>query len=182
MKTSSKNSLCPHRTTLNCEQLESRTNPGNVRAFVSQGSLWVYGDNSGVTFTVQENLAGDYFVIAGAGTTINGTSAVGFGAIHPINVTADAGKGDNHIAIYGVHPSNILWMTLGSGNDYVNLSGDHANYVSVNEGGGNNTLVTTQVYATASATFLAGNGYNVWYDNGYEAGQVVERGWSEIIY
>jgi hypothetical protein len=169
------------RSRLGCEQLEARENPSNVSVvYNSTHDLIITGDNAGNIFTLQENAAGDYFVQAGSGTTINGLPAVNLGAIKPVIISITGGNGNDNIAVYGVHPSNTLAITTGSGNDYVNLSGDVTKYVNVNVAAGNNTLTTTNVTASVSATIKAGTGDNVWVDNSLHAASLKQSGWTKI--
>ena len=170
------------RSCLNCESLESRETPSNVSVvYNSAHNLIVTGNNSGNIFTLEENLAGDYYVTAGNGTTVNGVYAVNLGVIHPVNIEITDGNGSNYFAIYGVHPSNSLSVHTGTGNDYVTISGVETDYVNVNEGAGENTLRTTSVVALEGADIKAGSGYNVWIDEVLRSnGYLQQSGWSLI--
>jgi hypothetical protein len=188
MKTLPANPTRSIQTRLNCEQLESRTTPSNVNAvFNSSNYLVVIGDNGNNVILVEENTQGDYFVIGENGTNVNGktnqqTSAVGFGAIHPVGVVIEDGNGNDRIEVLGVHASNGFLVSTGSGSDFVNLEGVVANYVLVNERGASSTLETASVVAGTGASIVTEGGDSVWYDYSLVAGRYIDRsGWSEII-
>lgn len=170
------------RSQLRCEELESRANPTNVAVSFSDHTLYITADSGKNIFTVQENLAGAYAVTAGAGTLVNGRSADYLGVIDPTTVEIRAGNGQNNIAVYGVKPSVTFSLVLGSGNDFVNLSGVTSRYVNVNLGGGENTLETTNVVAQNVAAVRVEGGPSTWYDTSFRVGQyLVDGGWSQIV-
>lgn len=170
------------RMSLNCEQLEPRENPSNVTVvYNSAHNLIITGDNGNNVFILEENLAGDYYVTAGTGTTVNGSSFVQLGVIHPVIIEIADGNGDDHMAVYGVHPSYILGVRTGNGNDFVNLSGVTTDYVGVKLGNGSNLLETNSVVALKGAMISAGYGKNEWIDNGFKSdGYLGESGWGVI--
>jgi hypothetical protein len=175
--------LSSTRTRLNCEQLESRSNPANVGVSYVGGILTITGDNNSNLFIVQENQLGDYFVEGGTGTLINGKSAINLGNITPNNINISDGNGNDHIAIYGVHAAgNLVVITGISGNAFVNISGAISSYMEVDLRGSNNTLETSAVTARVGAYIVAsGKGFNVWVDNGLSTSKyLVDSGWSEI--
>src|SRR5580698_6787001 len=120
-----------NRTRLNCEQLESRSNPSNVSVAYVGGILTIAGGNNGNLFIVEENQLGDYYVEGGTGTLINGKSAIGLGAITPNNINISDGNGNDHIAIYGVHAAGNLVVITGDRSAYVNIAGATSNYMEV---------------------------------------------------
>lgn len=171
------------RTKLNCEELESRSNPSNLLAVLnSANDLIVYGGNAGSEIVLEENMAGDYYVMGINGTTLDGRSVVNFGVIHPTNVLIEMTGGNNQIQVIGIHATGTFAILTGNGNDYVNMSGVDADRVGVNLQGGNNTLKTTLVVAQIGANFVAGSGTSVWYDDDVLVGQyLMHSGWSQIL-
>jgi len=179
MMTTSANGIRSNRTSLHCEELESRSNPSSVSAtFNSAGNLVVTGDSNSNEFIVEENSAGQFLVIGENGTTINGLTSINFGRIHPTDVVIKDGNGNDQISVIGISIADGFTLTTGSGNDVVNLDGVLANYVSVSASGGNNTLVTTDVIARIGANITAGSGTNYWYDNSFVVGDyLTHSGW-----
>lgn len=182
MKDASGNAPRFIRTTLNCEQLELRTNPSsNISVAFSGGNLVVTGGVASHQYIVEENAAGDILVIGQNGTTVNGASQINFGRINLKNLSINDGNGNNRITVIGVDVPGTVAVATGNGNDWVTLDDIEAANISVHESGGNNTLETTSVIALNSAVIDSGNGYNIWYDNRLMAGiSLSKKGWDKI--
>jgi hypothetical protein len=181
MKTIMGNGNCSGHTRLNCEQLESRSNPSNISVSFSANTLAITGGPAIHQYTVEETSGGDFLIIGQNGTTVNGKAEINYGKINVSNLNINDGNGSNRITVIGVHVSDGFNLTTGNGNDVVTLDDVVATNITVHEEGGNNVLTTTGVIGINSAAIDAGSGFNIWYDNSVLAGNsLTYKGWSEI--
>jgi len=150
------------RTTLNCEQLETRDNPnGNVTVAISGGSLFVAGDGGNNAVTTRQDASGNIIIAGVFGTTVNFRSVIVLPPFVPFNAVFDGGFGFDQIDISGLQVGNSLRVAGGVGNDLITLrDGTRAAFMNVTLDDGNDTLIATNVVATLGAQFSGGFGFD----------------------
>ncbi|HYH65221.1 MAG TPA: hypothetical protein VD866_11050 [Urbifossiella sp.] len=140
------------RTRLGCEALESRETPaGDVALAFSANGLFLTGDAAANRVHVEQNSAGDVYVVGQDGTTVNGQPFVYVGRGPLPQFVADLGEGEDYLALVNVFAGRVD-VRGGSGGDGLYLinvgsSGD----IIIDGGVGNDTL-----YASGAA---AGNAF-----------------------
>jgi VCBS repeat-containing protein len=130
------------------ERLESRmVLDGNVRAFVSGGTLHIEGDSQANEITIEQSSPHNFTVTSRDGTTlINGAAGPqDFSGVRR-NVDIRLRSGDDVVELLGaatdtplVVPKNLVINTAG-GNDQVLMSNVRVTRLNVNTGGGNDVV------------------------------------------
>lgn len=147
---------------LNCELLEARDNPaGNVTAMVSAGAVFVDGDSAFNRVRIEQDGAGNMFVIGLEGTTVNGQSAVFVGQGTPAGVFVTLNDGQDYlemvnvfagaISIQGGNDGDGLWMWN------VGASGN----IEVRSEEANDTVFLSNVWAGNVLMLDGGNAYDI---------------------
>jgi hypothetical protein len=130
------------------ERLETRATPaGNVAAFASGGSVFLFGDAADNQVVLQQTQSGEVIVSGTNGTTINGAQSVSLGTGFPESVRIDLGDGSDSVQVFNQIAGSIV-VIGGNGDDSVFLgnSGAFGN-VEVFGGAGNDTVVLSAVRA-----------------------------------
>src|SRR5688500_8420014 len=100
---------------LNCELLEARDTPaGNVTAMVFGGTVVVTGDSEFNRIQIAQDGAGNMFAAGLEGTTVNGQSVVFVGQGVPDGVSVSLGDGQDYLEMMGVFAGGI---SIEGGND-----------------------------------------------------------------
>lgn len=116
----------PNHAEFHVESLENRNMlAGDVSVSVSGGDLRIIGDTAGNELTVEgTNQPGEYRVVGGNGTTINGQD-MGIFSFVTEGIYANLGAGNDKIGIKFVSLQEDLRVRTGGGDDTVFVLGGH---------------------------------------------------------
>ena len=99
---------------LNCESLESRENPdGNVAVAVSNGSIFVQGDDFANHVQIVQDRGGNLFAVGINNTTVNGQGVIFLGRFTPNNVSINGAGGNDTLQVFGVVASGTVGIAPG---------------------------------------------------------------------
>jgi hypothetical protein len=151
------------RTKLSLSRLEDRTVPdGNVAGVVSEGVLYLQGDDGNNAFWVQVTAHDQVTVLPyDSSTTVNGSSApVVFDGVSR-GYYLKTGGGNDIVVIDGAERGTSLYVDLGDGNDAVAIShsnSDHGTTILTGEGANSVSIGGSDL---RGGTFIqTGNGSN----------------------
>lgn len=137
-----------HQVVPRLEQLDSRDVPaGNVIVTLSGGGFVIAGDDAANQISVQQNAAGDVFVVGLNGTTVNGQSALFVGNGIPTSVTAWMGNGSDYIEVVGLVAGNVTLRGEAGFDTLVAVDVFANNNVELFGGGENDTMFMADVTA-----------------------------------
>src|SRR5687768_13679640 len=116
-----------NRPPLGVECLESRFTPaGNVAAFLSGGTVSVFGDGDNNQVTIEQRSNGEVVITGNQTTNVNGSQSATFGGGgNPAGVYVDMGDGGDTLNVNNLGAGSIVLLG-GNGNDSLRMTNSGA--------------------------------------------------------
>jgi hypothetical protein len=145
---------------LQLEVLENRDTPtGNVLVGLAGTQLSMFADDLPNAISLTQDATGRVTIQGFNGTLINGQPFLDLGVVDLSRVDSAFQGGADVVVVQGLHPSQVLGVNLGSGNDTVSLTNVFASQlVSIGGGAGFDTVIGRGIVQTGDLVVETGNG------------------------